>query len=185
MPEFHAPDGDRPSTGTARKARALLSMIEGRGDVPADVPPERLRDWARDLVETIERGRADASPQARPAKPAPRLFTHGAPTLTMPETGSSGAEVRVPDKPAAASQAPTSGAGRTDVAKFVLPRVEVGEIIETRLDRDHLRGEHPAIIARTLIGRRSLDQAALLRTLPGPQMRAVHRALRQLEGQAA
>ncbi|WP_299818285.1 hypothetical protein [uncultured Jannaschia sp.] len=220
------------------KARALLALLEA-GDT-SKVPPERLRDWASDLVRTVERQKADAmarktgapvprpvaaeaapprepvasvaaapatpaaapkvSPAARPDPTLPqrsRLFRSSAPKLapkaeTEVPRRAAPAKPDVPVRPVMAAPATASHlphamtpapfrSQRHAVAVRSLPtRAEIRVMVTTAVTPATLSDEHPAVIAMTLFGKPSLEQAEALRGLPGGQARAVHRALRQL-----
>lgn len=212
------------------KARALLALLEA-GDT-SKVPPERLRDWASDLVRTVERQKADAKaqkaeapaprpreaetaprrasiaaapPAVAPAKAAPepkrepgqprrsRLFRSSAPTLAQGTTPQSATPAipAAPVRPALASQAahlprPMTAVGRQSHPQVVqvrpMPtRAQVRTMVNAAVNPATLPDEHPAVIALTLTGKPSIEQAKALRSLPGGKIRAVHRALRQLE----
>lgn len=220
-------------TTNAGKARALLAMLEQGSDASAaGIEPERLRAWARDLVETVERRRAASESEgATPAalEPKARLFKTPAPKMmpasggaavpdtaerpSGPQIGAATAEVRpqnLPVQPVSAARLAAAAAFRlpeaaptpaalsdlpvqhvtegvrpsTEVAPAMLTRMEVRRLIDATTDPETLAREHPAIIAMTLVGRSTLEQAAALRRLPGGQVRAVHRALRLMEGAA-
>lgn len=193
-----------PASPNAEKARALMAMIEQGGDgSAAGVAPERLRDWARDLVETVERRQREgrlppgsSKPAARtaaaatadaavgPARPA-RLFTTAAPVLIdapapAPQhvAARPWAAVTQPGYDAPMPYAPPHAAAPPSAMRA---RAELRSLIEATVDPENLAREHPAVIAMTLAGRPTLEQAAALRRLPGGQTRAVRRALRQLE----
>ena len=184
-----APDVPAPVTN-ADKARALIAMLEGgAGKAKGDISEARLRDWARDLVETVEKSATpapsrDPAPMTAPPPRAdpPRLFTRAAPVLT--------AEPAAPRPPAARltlgapmPHVPATPASRPVARPAILSRDDVTKLVAATVDPASLSREHPAIVAMTLAGKPSLEQAAALRALPGGQMRAVHRALRQLEAQ--
>ena len=203
--------GPAPATN-ADKARALIAMLENGGD-GASVPSERLRDWARDLVNTVERrpGQTQpprtASPAAREAAAPARLFSTAPPVLTE------GPPVAVPQS-APAAHAPdavpacepvsrTATAGRLTLtapmphaekpaARSAVPSVppvhapaDIRRLVDATVDPGSVAGEHPAVIAMTLAGKPPLEQAGALRRLPTGQIRAVHRALRQIESASA
>ncbi|CTQ49082.1 hypothetical protein [Jannaschia donghaensis] len=166
----------------AEKARALIAMLEPGQAAPEGVSPERLRDWANDLIRTVE-GEAPKAPPPRRR----RLFTKAPPTLSTPvspqPTGGTPTSpasrlnltAPMPHRP----QAQAGSGVSTDPSVFAA--ADVTRIVDATLDRATLAREHPAIIAMTLLGKPSMDQASALRSLPGGQVRAVHRALRQLE----
>ncbi len=207
----------------ADKARALMALLDGDGG--AGIPPARLQDWARDLVETIERsGPPVADPKERIAIPAirprrmakPRLFAGAAPVLVerapplmlqpaqrvAPPAPKPPVTVPVAPRPVVvphASAAPLhpgiAGAAVTPASTglppsrlappAILARASVARLIAATVDPlgdpALLAREHTVVIAMTLLGKSTLQQASALRMLPGGQMRAVHRALRRLE----
>lgn len=228
------PDALADAVKNPEKARALLALLEA-GDT-SKVPPDRLRDWASDLVRTVERQKAGtkartadtkaptaALPKARPvggytapppmpaapavaAAPAgtapetqqapsqpkrARLFRSPAPTLRTPAAPRA-AMPKAPVAPARTASAPASHLPREieqaaprvrptpGPLRGMLTRAEVRAVIAT-VDSAVLPGEHPAVIAMTLTGKPSLEQARTLRSLPCGKVRAVHSALRQLE----
>ncbi|WP_299843484.1 hypothetical protein [uncultured Jannaschia sp.] len=234
-PAKPTPDPLADAVTNPEKARALLALLEA-GDT-SKVPPERLRDWASDLVRTVERQKADAKAQkaeapaprpraaetapprapvaaapaaVAPAKAAPepkrepgqprrsRLFRSSAPTLaqgTAPQSATPAipaAPVR-PAPTAPASQAPHLPRPMTAVGRQSQPqavqvrpmptRAQVRAMVNAAVNPATLPDEHPAVIALTLTGKPSIEQAKALRSLPGGKVRAVHRALRQLEMQ--
>lgn len=260
-PEFQAgPAG----TSNADKARALIALLESGGGAGAEgIPAARLRDWARDLVETVERAappaparkpepRSEPEPQSESqsesqpeprseVKPEPRLtasrgapprlFTKAPPVLVdrappaAPVTPAATASAPpapsyvappVAPPPVAASPVAAPVAAYSEAARASAPRMTLGapvphmppqpqtggaarpailsrhevdrlvaSIVDPAGDPASLGREHPAIVALTLLGKPTLKQAAVLRALPGGQMRAVHRALRQLEARPA
>ncbi len=244
-----------PAASNADKARALMALLESGGGAGAEgIPAARLRDWARDLVETVERAavpapkpeeKAEARPEARveprleakpDLKPEPRLtasrpalphfFTKAPPVLVdrgepapaapaVPPLAAFAPPPAAVPRPAMAPVAPPAAAysevARPPASRMtlgapmphapprpqatvgtcppVLSRQEVDRLVASTLDPHGdpavLAREHPAIVALTLLGKQTLQQAAVLRGLPGGQMRAVHRALRQLEARQA
>lgn len=173
----------RAASGNAEKARVLMSMIDGGGAMD-HVPPERLRDWARDLVEAIE-GDRPARPRSAPPRPAPRrLFTHPAPRLLVPFPAARQAHEAAGASPANGACDPAPGPRRATSIPATLPGAEIARLLE-KGRHGNLGGEHPAVIAKLLADRPSRDQAAALRDLPGLQRRAVHRALRLQTARAA
>ena len=219
MPQsFNAERKPRADDGPSRadKARALLSILEPGKGAPSDVPPDRLRDWANELIRTVEgeKAAAAAAPApAAPVKPVRRaLFTKAPPTLSRPPERTppaapaprraAAAPAPAPVRAAAtpATSAPASRASLSaplpheteerpaDTASITPPlfaAADVARIVEATLDTAMLGREHPAIVAMTLLGKPTIEQAAALRTLPGGQVRAVHRALRQMEAARA
>ena len=207
-PPRRAGPATTPASANAEKARALMAVLEQGGDgSAAGVAPDRLRDWARDLVETVERrrpatdaaaGPASAAAASGPSRPvdvgtAPpaRVFSTAAPVLNE-----SRAETPPPPtRPAAAARfrlsapsplaPPPAAASATSTPVAARPAAEVRALIAGTVDPSTLGDEHPAVIAMTLVGRPTLEQAATLRRLPGGQVRAVHRALRRLEDACA
>ncbi len=198
-----APSQDAAAVSNAEKARALLAMLDGNGG--ATPPPDRLRAWARDLVNTVEQRKAatptapGGAPRSAPAadvvqapqptayaKPPARVFSKAAPLQAPPPAA--------PPPPAVTRQpssrltltVPEPHVPRAPASEAPMPPVrvapaEMDKIMEQAINPADIGREHPAIIARTLAGKTSLEQAAALRRLPGGQVRAVHRALRQLE----
>lgn len=164
----------------ADKARALIAMLEKK-EGAADVPPERLRDWARDLIRTVER--ETAKPAEAPVVRR-RLFTKAPPKLTPPPVARATAE-NTPSRLTLTAPMPhtpaTPARSTPSIGQGVHAPEDVRKILDATLDPAALSREHPAIIAMTLLGKPSLEQASALRTLPGGQVRAVHKALRQLE----
>ena len=211
MPQsFNAERKPRADDGPSRadKARALLSILEPGKGAPSDVPPDRLRDWANELIRTVEgeKAAAAAAPApAAPVKPVRRaLFTKAPPTLSRPPERTPPAVPAAPaPRRAAATPATSAPASRAslsaplphetedrpaDTASITPPlfaAADVARIVEATLDSATLGREHPAIVAMTLLGKPTIEQAAALRTLPGGQVRAVHRALRQMEAARA
>ncbi len=183
----------------AEKARALMTLLEPGGTGRATVSPERLRDWARDLVDTIERKQVPAvarsvTPGRTPAHASGvrTLFRSAPPTLlpTAPAVGMASMRRDVSVPPAANGGArephdgaPSPAASRT--ATIGHARIEVRRIIAAAVDPEAIDGEHPAVIAMTLQGRPSREQATTLGRLPGRQARAVHAALRRMEAAGA
>ncbi len=205
MPQtLESPRSDTPPpafVSNAEKARALIGMLEQGGTASASVPPERLRDWAADLIRTVEGARAAAPATsapaigpARPGQPAPgparrSLFTNAPPRLA-PATPVPAAP---PPRPAQTGRltltAPMPHRAVVDtvpaVETGVLTPAQVRRIVFETIEAGTLGREHPAIVALTLMGKPTLEQAAALRRLPGGQVRAVHRMLRQLEPEPA
>lgn len=178
------PAAAQPVTN-AEKARALIAMLEPGNAAPAGVPPERLRDWASDLIRTVEGGKGPAADVPAPRRR--RLFTKAPPKLT-PEPAAEPARVRVESQPSRltlTAPMPHTPAGPTASAHPSSPSAysaeDVRKIIDATIDPATLAREHPAIIAMTLLGKPSMEQAGALRNLPGGQVRAVHKALRQME----
>ncbi|WP_179380984.1 hypothetical protein [Jannaschia marina] len=171
----------------AEKARALIAMLEPGEKQAAAHSPEQLRAWARDLIRTVE-GSGRGAGTVSPPSPKPKrhaLFSKAAPTLTAPPAA---APTRPePVRPRAAARmtlaAPVQHEPVAAAAPDVrLPPADVRRIVEATVEPATLAREHPAVIAMTLIGKPTIEQAAALRRLPGGQVRAVHRALRQFEG---
>lgn len=200
-PVTDAAPAPAPVTSNVQKARALITMLETGGG--AGVPADRLRDWARDLVETVERRPAapdatDPKEQPRPARlfsnPAPVLTKPGAPLAPKPMQNqvptphalpSSAAR---PDRPRRMTLTAPMPHSEASLARPAMPNVpaihamaDVRKLVDGTADPGTLEREHPAVIALTLAGKPPLEQAACLRRLPGKQARAVHRALRQIE----
>ncbi|SFJ42020.1 hypothetical protein [Jannaschia pohangensis] len=181
-----------PSASNAEKARALIALLEAReqGAAGTQAPPEHLRDWARDLIRTVEARRADpkTEPAQAPTKAPVRLFSTAAPRLTDPVAPPPQAKPisepahDVPRELAAAVAQPPTPSGRTaTMASPTLAPAEVRKLIDGAFDPAMMAREHPAIIAMTLVGKPSMEQAAALRSLPSGQVRAVHKALRQMQ----
>ena len=192
-----SPPAPHPATN-AEKARALIAMLEQGQDAPQGVPPERLRDWASDLIRTVEAGQAGAGRVKVPEPPAPAptlrrrsLFKTAAPTLTATPT-------TPPATPPVRATAPVGRLNLTapmlhdphgaQIPDATAPKIQamfnpvnVRKVIDATIDPATIAREHPAVIAMTLMGKPSIEQAASLRSLPGGQVRAVHKALRQLE----
>lgn len=184
-------DAPIPATN-ADKARALIAMLERGSEAPAGVPPDRLRDWARDLIQTVEGGAPAEPPAPPPTVRRRRLFAADAPKLAPAPAAPA------PPPPASASAAPAPTGRLTLTAPMphspeapaqatrpavpsTFSTVEVRKVVDSTIDPASLGREHPAIIAMTLLGKPTLEQARALRSLAGGQVRAVHRALRQLE----
>lgn len=201
------------ATTNAEKARALIAMLEAKsGSTPA-VAPDRLRDWARDLVETVEKSRKEPSSPPRPAAKA-KLFSTAPPRLeavtkepptARPSTSSASAHKAQAAEPeilpraappssrmraapkgrmtltAPRQQDPVAAASQTPVESAEIAPSEIRKLVQATVDPATMTREHPAIIAMTLVGKPSIEQAGALRSLPGGQVRAVHRALRTLE----
>lgn len=179
-----------PATN-ADKARALIAMLEQGRDAPTDVPPDRLRDWARDLIRTVEGSAPAAAPSQPAAQRRRRLFSADAPKLAP--TSPAAPPRAAPPAPQSAptgrltltAPMPHSPEGPAKAASPALhstfSTAEVRKVVDATLDPATLGREHPAIIAMTLLGKPTLEQASALRSLAGGQVRAVHKALRQLE----
>ncbi|WP_298437040.1 hypothetical protein [uncultured Jannaschia sp.] len=196
--------GPSPAETTdADKARALLAMLESPDRTAR--PPAHLRDFARALVASVEGARANRHPVVAPgpgarlrisAKPGAdrtgaspartRLFQNIPPLTLSPEP-------RVDHRPAARPRltlsAPMPIANRAaadpSMPSPILGRRDVRRLIETTTDPSGFAREHPAVVASAMAGRPPLEQAAKLRQLSGGRVRAVHRALRQIEAQGA
>ncbi|SDY45067.1 hypothetical protein SAMN05444004_101472 [Jannaschia faecimaris] len=174
-------DETQPVTN-AQKARALIAMLEKGHDGSADVPAERLRDWANDLIRTVEAERP--KPSVAPAQRR-RLFTKAPPKLTVAAPSTRPVPEGQPSRLTLTAPTPHRSAPTMKPAPSLTPAIftqgDVRKVIATTIDPVTLAREHPAVIAMTLLGKPSMDQASALRSLPGGQVRAVHRALRQLE----
>jgi hypothetical protein len=175
----------------AEKAHALIAMLGTGGTNATSIAPERLRDWARDLVETVE-GRAGMAQTPAPSPAAPkttRVFTKPAPRLRLDPvapTADASEPVRRPTVgPRLTLTAPEpyrpDRRAETPLQSTMLAPDSVHRLIAETFDTASMAREHPAVIAMSLMGKPSLEQASDLRALPGGQVRAVHRALRQLE----
>ena len=266
---------DRRTTTNAEKAHALMSLLESpsRGEGTSNVAPERLRAWARDLVEEVERrkdtriredyeikrslvlasemggsktDREDLSSYDELAEGSevPKLFSRPAPRLSdhpetrnllcealeivnpkkrpkpkivlLPETeGQEGdllfrgasrdrenhlqetGNVKAVKQPMFASSKANDvdfgrerhGAareGRSNTTHSLLrplteAQTKARDLISAGIDPNQMGQEHPAVIAVALLGQSSRDQARTLRTMPGRQVRAVNRLLREIE----
>lgn len=207
-----SPRTAEPATGPNARAQALLAMLGDSakgmgldgGAQGGSIPPEQLRQMARDLVAQVESregsGRSKPSVPARPAPasatasvtdtasspdPAPRrsLFSKPAPLTTsdpdpVAEVAISQAQVR---HARFSMPAPIQPAARPQTASILLPKDDLRRLVTEGLDPSHPGREHPAIVALTLEGLPPLEQAAALRRLPRGQARGVHRALRLRE----
>jgi len=204
-PKSKAPAAVPRQTSSKEAARALLSMLGEGASGGEAVPDAQMRLLARDLLAQVE-GRP---PPEKPPGPEPeraperrrKLFSRAKPLAPPPE-----AEAPQPEPVAAPSVAPPSEPGRAQVdprqalAPSELPTSFAAPVRRTRrtppvsiLSAGQVRKlamqgielgetEHPAVIALALRGRPPLEQAVALRALPRGQARAVHRALRMMEG---
>lgn len=197
---------DTSKTEPIDKAEALMALLgedarkvglaTGGSMRPGPkIPEDRLRQMARQLIAQVEAGqpRTEVAPvPPAPAAPQPvaserrRLFSQAAP-LQAPEPLAE----QPARKPAVARPVePVEPQGLPEgISVPSVPSREATYPVDTirKIVKDSARvqtisAEHPLIVAFTLEGRPSLDQAAALRRLPKGQVRSVHRALRLLEG---
>ena len=210
-----------PSEGAAPidRAQALLALLGedarkiGLGGTTAgsaEIPQDRLRLLARDLIAQVEGQRAaqpgskaPAPPVAR-AEPSPidegigrrQLFSSPSPLSrraaqpeadrASPAAPPAAPEPRIQAVVARPETMPTPMAQPRPAAPAarMLSADEVRRLVHEGYDPALSGAEHPAIVALTLEGKPPLQQAAALRELPRGQVRAVHRALRLLEAHA-
>ncbi|MFO6464898.1 hypothetical protein ACK8OR_10935 [Jannaschia sp. KMU-145] len=188
-------------TTDADKARALLAMLDSPDRTAR--PPAHLRDFARALVASVEGARAGRHPVVAPGpgarlrvsrKPgaeraavAPsrtRLFQNILPLTLSPEPRVDCGPVARPRLNLSAPMPiPDRAMADPSIPSPLLGRSAVRRLIETTTDPSGFAREHPAVIASAMAGRPPLEQAAKLRQLSGGRIRAVHRALREIEAQ--
>lgn len=140
----------------------------------------RMADWKVPVTLPVQR-----IPQQAYMRPA-LLLTD--PVKVPPSDAATPEPAAAPETPPEAEAAPQPEARRPlppplPEPPFVKPANwdEVRSMIGRTVDPVAMAREHPAVIAMTLVGRPTLDQAAAFRGLPAGQVRAVHRVLRQME----
>ncbi|WGH80162.1 hypothetical protein [Jannaschia ovalis] len=154
-PARHSPEGRAPRAADDPRAAGRLTLRPPRAPDPmpaADAPGAPAPESA-----DSRRLFSKAAPMALPAAASPRSRL----TLSLP-------------RPLVAEDRSTPA-----LAPGHSPE-DVRKIVAAARDPQGLGREHPAIIAIGLEDRSPRDQAAALRKLGGGQVRAVHRALRQL-----
>ncbi|MEM7487497.1 MAG: hypothetical protein AAF390_00070 [Pseudomonadota bacterium] len=191
-----------PGKGDARdQARTLLSLLEsGAKTTDGAIPPERLRDLARDVIARVEAqgGRPPpAAPVARapetplmPSTPRPTLFRNADPfgVAKVARPAPTPAPVEEADElpsPISSRVAQPQGQGDADGSGHRVPwlrdRAAVRKLMEKAFRPEDAAAEHPAILALDLAGRPPREQAERLRQVPSGRVRATHRHLVALE----
>ncbi|MEM8851411.1 MAG: hypothetical protein AAGE03_15440 [Pseudomonadota bacterium] len=178
------------------QARALLSMLEsGSGSPDQSIPPDRLRDLARDLIAKVEaRETPQPAPQgAEPPPSRPSLFRNATPFATA--TVAPPRPVAPPQQPSVSPQsdelpAPISAQDAMETQRlapslarprWAKNRAAVEALLKSAFRPEEADAEHPAILALDLAGRPPREQAERLRKVPAGRIRATHRHLIELE----